>query len=170
MKFELSSAAKVSGLSRPAAGTIAGLCAGVAYLVAQVTLTGLLREGGATEPIARIAAILMGPDTAPPDGDFSFTVLGMGMIIHLGLSIVFGQLVSALVWRRPPRLALLVGAATGIALYALNFELLAPLAFPWFERSITYVSILDHALFGAVAAAVCVALRAEAPGAGRPAG
>ena len=152
-----------SAWSREAAGTVAGVAAGTAYIVAQVALTVLVQGGAAGEPIARIAAMLMGPDTAPPGSEFNFTVLGMALIIHLALSIAFGQLVSAVVWHRALRPALLAGAATGLALYVLNFKLIAPAAFPWFVGSVPSVTVVDHALFGLVAAAVCVALRGREP-------
>lgn len=149
-------------LSREAAGTVAGLVAGAAYLAAQVLLTVLTGGGSAIDPLARIAAILMGPGIAPPGAHFSFTVLGMASIIHAGLSIVFGQIVSVFVWRRTVPVAIALGAAIGVALFGLDFELIAPSAFPWFASSVHSISLLDHVLFGVVAAAVCLALRGTA--------
>jgi hypothetical protein len=40
-----------------------------------------------------------------------------------------------------------------------SFEFIAPAIFPWFADSLQWVTIADHALFGAVAAAVSLALR-----------
>lgn len=147
---------------QPVAGVVAGVVAGAAYLVAQVSLTASVRPGGAAEPLQRIAAILMGPDAAPPPANFDFTVFGMAMIIHFGLAMVFGRVVAAVVWSRPAVQALTLGALTGTAIYALNFGLIAPHAFPWFDGSLKLVTAFDHALFGAVAAAVCVVLRRRA--------
>lgn len=144
---------------QPVAGVIAGLVAGAAYLFAQVSLTALATPGGAAEPLQRIAAILMGPDAAPPPAELNFTVLGMALIIHFGLAMVFGRLVCALVWQRAAPSAVLLGALTGVALFVVNFLLLAPLAFPWFADSARAVTVLDHALFGAIAACTCVLLR-----------
>lgn len=153
--------AHVPAVSEPVAGVIAGVVAGVAYLAAQVTLTAAAPTGSASAPLQRIAAILMGPNAAPPPSEFNFTVLGMAIIIHFALAMVFGRLVSALVWRQAAPRALGVGILTGIALYALNFELIAPWTFPWFEQSLTLVTLADHALFGLVAAAVCIVLRGK---------
>jgi hypothetical protein len=146
-------------ISEPVAGVVGGVIAGTAYLVAQISFTAAARPGSAAEPLQRIAAILMGPDAAPPPAEFSFTVLGMAFIIHFALAMVFGRLISVLVWRRRPASGVLVGGALGVALYALNFGLIAPTAFPWFEDALRTVTLMDHALFGAVAAAVCLALR-----------
>jgi len=146
----------------PVAGVVSGIAAGAVYLAAQVSLTALARTGGAAEPLQRIAAILMGPNAAPPPAELNFTVFGMAMIIHFALAMVFGRLVAALVWRRSAPMALVIGAATGVALFAVNFHLVAPVAFPWFEDSVTLATIIDHALFGAFAAAVCLFLRRRA--------
>ncbi|HET8745374.1 MAG TPA: hypothetical protein VFM98_07200, partial [Ramlibacter sp.] len=86
-------------------------------------------------------------------------VFGMALIIHFALAMAFGRLVSVLVWHRGIRPGVLVGALAGLALYAVNFGLIAPQAFPWFGDSLRAVTIADHMLFGAVAAAVCLTLR-----------
>ncbi|HET8745436.1 MAG TPA: hypothetical protein VFM98_07515, partial [Ramlibacter sp.] len=87
-------AATASTISEPVAGVIGGVVAGAAYLVAQISLTAATRAGGAAEPLQRIAAILMGPDAAPPPSEFNFTVFGMALIIHFALAMAFGRLVS----------------------------------------------------------------------------
>lgn len=150
-----------SGISEPVAGVIGGVVAGAAYLLAQVTASAALRPGTGAEPLQRIAAILMGPETAPPPTEFTFTVFGMAMIIHLGLSIAFGRIVSTLAWPRSTAVGIGVGALVGLALHALNFGLIAPAAFPWFADSLPWWTMANHALFGAVAAAVCLALRSR---------
>jgi uncharacterized membrane protein YagU involved in acid resistance len=140
-------------------GTVAGLLAGIAYLGAQVSFTALARQGDAAEPLQRIAAILMGPDAAPPPADLNFTIFGMAMLIHFGLAIVYGRWIAALVGRLALLPAMALGAGIGLTLFVLNFEVIAPLAFPWFESSLRGITAADHALFGALAAAVCVLLR-----------
>jgi hypothetical protein len=152
-------AGAAGAVSEPVAGVIGGVVAGVAYLVAQVSFTAAVHAGGAAEPLQRIAAILMGPGAAPPPAAFNFTVFGMALIIHFGLAMVFGRVVSVLAWPRRTGTGILVGALAGAALYAINFGLIAPHAFPWFEDSIRIVTLVDHVLFGGVAAAVCLALR-----------
>jgi len=146
-------------ISEPVAGVVSGVIAGAAYLAAQVSFTAAARSGSAAEPLQRIAAMLMGPDAAPPPAEFTYTVLGMALIIHFALAMVFGRVVSVLVWRHRALPGVLVGAGIGLALYALDFGLIAPLAFPWFEDSVRAVTLADHVLFGAVAAALCIALR-----------
>jgi hypothetical protein len=148
-------------VSEPVAGVIGGAVAGAAYLLAQVTSSAALRPGGAAEPLQRIAAILMGPEAAPPPSEFTFTVFGMAMIIHFGLAMAFGRMVSTVAWRRRTSAGILLGALVGLGLYALNFGLIAPAAFPWFADSLRGWTLANHILFGAVAAAVCLALRSR---------
>jgi hypothetical protein len=151
--------ALATGVPEAVAGVVGGLVAGTAYLLAQVSFTAAVRAGSAAEPLQRIAAMLMGPDAAPPPAEFTFTVFGMALIIHFTLAMSFGRLVSAVTWRLRPGRGLLAGAVVGLALYALNFGLIAPAAFPWFGESIRWVTVVDHLLFGGIAAAVCLALR-----------
>lgn len=154
-------AGEAAGISEPVAGVVGGVVAGVAYLLAQVSSSAAVRPGTAAEPLQRIAAMLMGPDTAPPPSELTFTVFGMALIIHFGLSMTFGRVVSVLVCGRPTGTGILLGALVGLALYAVNFGIIAPVAFPWFADSLRWWTMVDHALFGAVAAAVCLALRSR---------
>ena len=140
------------------AGVLAGVIAGAAYLVAQLTLAGLPHGLGSAPP-QRIAAILMGPDVAPPPAGWDVTVVGMAMLIHFGLAIVYGRFVAMLAWKRALPVAIAIGCAVGVGIFLVNFELLAPSAFPWFDASPRAVTLVDHLLFGGIAGAVCVALR-----------
>jgi hypothetical protein len=141
------------------AAGLAGLIAGTVYLLAQTTFTLFIGLQSASEPIQRIAAILLGPDAAPPPAELSLTIVGMALLIHLPLAFVYGRLIGRLVRDVRPFAAVAIGAAFGLAMYGLNFELIAPKAFSWFEASRGAITLFDHALFGAVAAAAFVLLR-----------
>lgn len=155
-------------VSEPMAGVIGGAIAGAAYLLAQVSFAAAMRPGAAAEPLQRIAAMLMGPGTAPPPAEFTFTIFGMALIIHFALSLMFGRMVSVLAWRFRTSVGILVGALVGLGLYAVNFGVIAPAAFPWFSDSLPWATMGNHALFGAVAAAVCLALRERSGQGGNP--
>jgi hypothetical protein len=140
----------------PAAGPICGLVAGACYLTAQLLFAAMLHGGVGWEPLQRIAAILLGPDAAPPPSEMHPTIAGIALIIHGGLSLVFGCIVAAAV-RAAPAWRHALGALIGIAIYGVNYWLLAPLAFPWFQDAAGWTTIVDHVLFGVVAAAVASA-------------
>ena len=59
--------------------------------------------------------------------------------------------------------ALLIGAVFGLALYFINFYLIAPAAFPWFTMAQNWVSILSHLIYGVVLGAAYAALRKHKP-------
>lgn len=151
--------APLSTASDPLAGVLAGLVAGVAYLVAQMAFSAGVHGGIGWEPLQRISAMLLGTDVLPPPGDIDITIGGIGLLIHLGLAIVFGRVVDVVVLGRMPAAAVLRGALVGLALYGLNYWLLAPVAFPWFEDARGLTTLVDHLLFGAVAGAVYAHLR-----------
>lgn len=150
-------------LSRPVAGVLGGLVAGAAYLLGQVGLTGAIRQGAMAEPLQRIAAILLGPDAAPPPADLDFTIAGMALLIHFALAMVYGRVISEFVAGRRFGTGVLIGAITGLGLYVLNFYVLAPTAFPWFEGALRMVTAVDHLLFGAIAAATALVLQGSWP-------
>ena len=145
--------------AQPAVGATAGLGAGCAYLAAQV-LFAIAAGGTGSEPVQRIAAILMGPQAAPPPAHWSATVVGMALIIHLPVSVVYGLLMERLL--RPIaelHVAALAGAVFGAVIYVLHRWFIAPVLFPWFEASRSAVTAIDHALFGVVAACIVQRLR-----------
>ena len=123
-----------------------------------VRFTSIILHGAGWEPLQRIAALLLGPDAAPPPADISLTILGMALLIHLPLAALYGRWVGAVVRRVDSRWTAGVGVVFGLALYAFNFELLAPNLFPWFTVSRNAITAFDHALFGLVAAIVYGAL------------
>jgi len=143
----------------PLAGSLAGLFAGAAYLVAQISFAAVVRGGQGWEPLQRIAAILLGPDAAPPPAEISLAIAGMALLIHFPLAAVYGRIADLLVRGRTLARAGLLGALLGLAIYGLNFWVIAPSAFPWFEQSRDPITALDHVLFGVVAAVVCAFLR-----------
>lgn len=138
---------------------IGALVAGVAYIAAQTLFAALRGESGGA-PMQRIAAILLGPDAAPPQDTLTFTAAGMAVLIHLPLAFIYARVLDKLVRGLAPALATLVGAVFGIvAVYLPNFYLIAPDAFPWFIDVRNTATFLDHLVFGGLTALVCVLAR-----------
>lgn len=149
-----------SSPAEPVAGVLAGLVAGAAYLLAQMGFAATVQGGVGWEPLHRISAMLLGEGALPPPADIDLTIGGFGLLIHFALAINFGRVVDLLVRDRDLPAACLRGAAVGLALYALNFWVIAPALFPWFENNRGLTTLADHLLFGAVAGAAYVQLRA----------
>lgn len=130
------------------AAIASGLLAGFAYLLAQMSFAATIHQGVGWEPLQRISAILLGPDAAPPPTRVSPGIVGMALLIHLPLSGVYGRFIGCMVRSFEDHWAAFVGVACGLAIYAVNFYLIAPNAFPWYEDSRHVTTALDHAIFG----------------------
>lgn len=138
----------------------AGLVAGLAFMMAEMLLVWLVQGMSPWGPPRMIAAMALGRDMLPPPADFSFVGVMTAMLIHFPLSIVYGLVLGWAIHRLDKGAALLVGAVFGlIAVYAVNFYLIAPVVFPWFVEARNWVGALAHVIFGVVLAGTYVAMR-----------
>jgi len=138
----------------------AGIAAGAVATVFQIALWWITAE-----PLTAIlfrdsrltAAIVMGRQVLPPPATFDSTIMLVAAIVHLALSIAYGLALAAMISRLSALLSwprsLLVGAAFGIALYAVNMYGFT-IAFPWFAMARGWITAVTHAVFGIAAAAV----------------
>jgi len=137
-----------------------GVIAGIVFVIAEMLLVWLVMGMSPWAPPRMMGAMLLGKDVLPPPADFSMPVMAAAMAVHLPLSIIYGLILGWIVHRLEMGTALLVGAAFGLmAVYFVNFYLIAPLLFPWFVEARNWISIAAHVLFGMVAAGAYVALR-----------
>ncbi|HSC87840.1 MAG TPA: hypothetical protein VLC09_11240 [Polyangiaceae bacterium] len=156
-----SSSAAPARMDDSTAAGWAGLIAGTLYLSAQMMLVTVVRDDSPWMPLQRISALLLGPDAMAPPGKITLTIAGFALLIHFPLSFVYGRLIGLLLRRVPPALGWAGGAACGLAIYVLNFHVIGPLVFPWFEDSQGAVTWFDHLLFGLVVAVTFFALRRQ---------
>lgn len=140
----------------------AGLIAGLVFLMVEMLLVWLVMGMSPWAPPRMMAAMVLGPEILPPPADFSFMAVMTAMVIHFPLSIVYGLILGWAIHRLEMGAALLVGALFGlIAVYAVNFHLIAPMAFPWFVEAQNWISVLAHVIFGVVLAGTYVAMRKD---------
>lgn len=138
----------------------AGLIAGLVFLMVEMLLVWLVMGMSPWAPPRMMAAMVLGPEILPPPADFSLMAVMTAMVIHFPMSIVYGLILGWAVHRLETGAALLAGAAFGlIAVYAVNFHLIAPMAFPWFVEAQNWISVLAHVIFGVVLAGSYVAMR-----------
>jgi len=138
---------------RAAAG--AGLIASVVFLVLEMVMVPVFLGGNAWDPPRMMAAILLGEGVLPMPGQspapLDARILIAALTVHIGLSVLYALLLSAVVTRVPRSAALAVGIAFGLMLYVVNFYGFTAL-FPWFAMARNWVSIVAHAVFGLAAA------------------
>jgi hypothetical protein len=138
----------------------AGVIAGIVFVIAEMLLVWLVMGMSPWAPPRMMGAILLGKDVLPPPADFSLPAVAAAMAVHLPLSILYGLILGWIVHRLEMGAALLAGAAFGfVAVYLVNFYLIAPALFPWFVEARNWISIAAHVLFGMVAAGAYVVLR-----------
>ena len=129
----------------------ASLIAGVAYLIVQLALVATLGGESVWGPARMIGAILLGEDVLPPPVTFHPASFLAAIVIHFGLSIIYG-VIFALISERAtwqPGVATIVGRLFGLAIYAINFYGMTAF-FPWFAVARNGISIFAHAVFGMV--------------------
>jgi hypothetical protein len=132
------------------AAVYAGLIAGVVFLVLEMILVSLAGNSP-WAPVRMIGAILMGRDVLPPPATFALGVFISALIVHFVLAIIYGLILSAIVFRLEEWLGLVVGAVFGLVLYWINFYGFTAV-FPWFAEARGGLGILAHLVFGFVAA------------------
>ena len=130
---------------RVARGTIAGVAAGLVFLVANM-LWATKSDLPAVAPLIDISTIFNFDDVAHPTTENMF----IGLVTHLTLSAAFGVAFALLVpMLRDVRMLTLGAVAFGVALYLVNFQILGRTAFPWFQEGPDQVfELFAHAGFG----------------------
>lgn len=144
------------------AGIWAGLIAGAAFMMLEMALVWMLMGESPWGPPHMMAAMLLGQDVLPKPGTwapFDMKIMMMAMVAHVPLSIVYGLIGAWLCRRSHAGSALVIGAVLGIALYIVNFYLIAPIAFPWFSMARNLISAVSHMMFGVILGLAYVWLR-----------
>jgi mannose/fructose/N-acetylgalactosamine-specific phosphotransferase system component IIC len=130
--------------NRLSRGSIAGLSAGLLFLVANMAWA--TRGGGsAAGPLLAFSTIFKLTDTpvATPQN------VVVGLVTHLTLSMLFGVGFALLLPALRDGRALALGAlGFGLGLYLLNIQLLGRTAFPAFRQADQLFELLAHAAFG----------------------
>jgi hypothetical protein len=145
---------------RIARGTVAGLAAGLLFLVANM-LWATKSDLPAVAPLIDISTIFNFDDVANPTTENML----IGLVTHLTLSAAFGVTFALLVrFVRNGQMLLVGGLAYGVALYLINFQILGRTAFPWFQEGPDQVfELFAHAGYGLLLVPFFVARPFTAP-------
>lgn len=148
------------------AGAWAGVIAGLVFLMLEMVLVWMAQGQSPFGPPHMMAAMVLGKEVLPPPdtwAPFDLKIVMTAMMIHFPASIAYGLLGAWLVHRFDWAGGLMIGAALGLAIYIVNFYMIAPVAFPWFEMGRNWVGAFSHLMFGAVLAGAYIALRRPRP-------
>jgi hypothetical protein len=141
----------------------AALIAGLVFMMAEMIMVLTFLGQSPWGPPRMIAAMLMGQEVLPPPATFDGGVMMTAMMIHFPLSIVYGLVIGWIVHRLTGKYVTLIGAVFGLAIYFINFYLVAPILFPWFTEAQNMVSLLAHFLYGVVLGGSYAGLRHHKP-------
>jgi hypothetical protein len=147
------------------AAIYAGVAAGILATALQIVLWAIF-----TDAIPAIlyrdsrfaAAIVLGPGVLPPPASFDPVIMMIAAVVHFALAIAYALLLAWLIANLRMRTSLVVGAAFGLSVYALNMYGFTAV-FPWFASSRDWITTLTHLVFGMVLAAV-YRIAAKPPG------
>lgn len=128
-------------------GAIGGIVGGIVFGALNMWFaasTGM----PADMPLKMIATIVQG-EAALADGSANAI---LGLAVHMVLSTAFGVTLAVIVSRvRTDAGRALVGLLFGVALYLVNFLVIAPIAFAVFQDANQPLELATHIIFGAVA-------------------
>lgn len=142
------------------------MIAGLVFLMLEMVLVWMAQGQSPFGPPHMIAAMVLGKEVLPPPdtwAPFDLKIVMTAMMVHFPASIAYGLLGAWLVHRFDWAGGLMIGAALGLAIYIINFYLIAPVAFPWFEMGRNWLGGFSHVMFGAVLAGAYIALRRPRP-------
>jgi hypothetical protein len=117
--------------------------AGAVFAVIEVALAWAVKGQSPWTPLHMIGAIGLGPDAMTPPDTFDLKIIGVAVLIHFALAILYGVILAVIIQRLGTTTAVVVGALYGLALYFINFYGFTRW-FPWFADARDWVSILSH--------------------------
>jgi uncharacterized membrane protein YagU involved in acid resistance len=132
-------------------GAVAGLVAGVVFLIVEMALVPTVGGGELWGPPRMMGAIALGEDVLPPPATFDAGIVAVGMIVHFALSAVLGVIfaIAAGALKLSRAMSILAGAVFGLIVYVVNFYGFTEL-FPWFAMARNAITIFAHLVFGGV--------------------
>lgn len=138
---------------------LAGLGAGLIFMVLELLTAALFRTGTPFGPAYVTLRGFIGAETLPGQHDPALVLAGIFMHFVLSVLVVLPLAVFIHPWKR--YLATAVGFIYGYALYFINFVLFA-MAIPLLTTARDVVMLVDYALFGMAAAWLYVTFKNRA--------
>lgn len=129
-------------------GALAGLISGIIFAMLAMVYFAIVGPGLWTPP-RLVATILLGADSFSPA--FAVGPVVLGMMLHMMLSAVYGAVFGVVLQGVESKGTLVVlGLVFGIAIYLINFQVIAPLLFTAFTTVNQPFQVLAHAMFGII--------------------
>lgn len=137
----------------------AGIVSGAVFLAIAMTWTAVY-VGSPWIMVRLVASVVMGAQALPPPATFDLTISIVALVVHLLLSIGFACLLAIIIHRWGMLVGIAGGALFGLALYVINFYTFTAF-FPWFFPMRSWIMVVGHVAFGALAGGIYEALEVE---------
>jgi hypothetical protein len=143
-----------AGGARPqwVSAVAAGVVAGLAFIVLQAVLGSMVYGESVWAPFHRIAAMAIGTHALDEPEALDADIVLVALSVHAGLSALYGLVLSYLIVEFRRASAWLLGSVAGVLIYLVNFYGFTGL-FPWMAEMRGALTLLTHAVFGALLAA-----------------
>lgn len=129
-----------------------GIVAAIVFALAEVVVAAIT-TGSPLMPFRMFASVVMGSSALEPAATGIGTAFVVGSLVHLALGALFGlayglfnAALSTETQTSMTREAI-IGLSFGIALWLVNFHIIARAVFPWFLDTNQATQMLLHALF-----------------------
>jgi hypothetical protein len=129
----------------------ASIIAGLVFAVLEVLMVALLQGKSPWAPLHMIGAIALGPGAMATPDSFDIGIIAIAVVVHMVLAVIYGLVLAIIVAQTDTGLAVAIGAAFGLALYAINFYGFTRW-FPWFADARDWISIFNHIVQSALMA------------------
>lgn len=141
------------------AAIVAGMISGLVVFVINFFLTWFIL-GDPWLFLRMSASIPLGGTILASSPGFDPAVSFTGLLVHLLLSIFYGCLIAISVYRWGLLVGFFGGALLSLAIYSINFFAVS-FFFPWFYPMRSWIIVLNHVLFGALAGGIYEILEEE---------
>jgi hypothetical protein len=139
------------------AAAVAGLAGGALVIVLEFFWSTMVLDESPWQPTHKIAAMVMGRGALEQMSVFSFSIVGIALLLHYVLGAIMGMILAAIMapfrFDSSVGMEAVIGLAFGIVAYVWNFYVMTAV-FPWFISERGSGPLLANLLFGVVTAVV----------------
>lgn len=142
------------------AAILAGIAAGIVFLVLNLFLVSGLVGSSPWVLVRLMGSVLLGPGVLAPPATFDLGVLVAALVTHFVLATLFALVVAFALHRWGMIVGILGGALFGLAFYLFIFYTMTYF-FPWFYTFQSWPLLLTYVVMGATAGGVYEALEED---------
>ncbi len=136
-----------------------GLISGVIFITLNMLLTWYA-VGSPWVYVRMFASIVMGKGVLPPPASFEWGIFIVGTLVSLALAMLLTFLITSITYRWGLIVGFLGGGLLGLAIYVINFYSISYF-FPWFYPMRSWMMLVSHIIFGALAGGIYEILEVE---------